>query len=134
MTHPLIQKLNDNFVDGEYGLAHYAIRFLSLNYELDDQGKLSPLRDYWVSSILTKAFAGQFFMIPENRRLINDFSQQTGFKSFYRSQRDFYQNLIQNYHQLGDLEDMWSWLETRYPNRIQSYRILCSPMTGGLQT
>lgn len=129
--HPLVQKLDAYLEPGVYDMNHFAIRFQSLNYELDDHGRLHKKGDYQISPILTKAFAGQAFLVSENKKLINDFSRQTNFKAFYESNQNQYQARTQNYHQLADLQQMWDWLEARYPNRIQSYRILCSPMTGG---
>ncbi|MEO0339489.1 MAG: DUF4932 domain-containing protein [Bacteroidota bacterium] len=129
--HPLIQKLDSYFNDGAYGLAHYAIRFLSLNYDLDENGRLRKMGDYKVSGILTKVFKKYAFLIPEHKALINDFVEKTDFKSFYQNHQDFYNELTQNYQDLAELDEMWKWLEMRYPNRINSYRIFCSPLTGG---
>ena len=129
--HPLVQKLDSYLESGVYGINHYAIRFQSLNYDLDDQGRLRKNGNYKISPILTKVFASQAFLVSENKKLINDFSQKTNFKAFYESNKDQYEARTKNYHQLADLQQMWDWLEERYPNRIQSYRILCSPMTGG---
>ena len=130
-SHPLIQELQKYLADGNYDMDHHAIRFLSLNYELDEQGRLREKEDYRVPGLLAQIFKQQYFLIPANKKLISDFSQKTDFKSFYTSQKSFYDQLIQNYYELGDLNQMLTWLEERYPNRIPSYRILCSPMTGG---
>ncbi|MEM6379813.1 MAG: DUF4932 domain-containing protein [Bacteroidota bacterium] len=130
-SHPLIQELQKFLADGNYDMDHHAIRFLSLNYELDEQGRLRNKGDYRIPGLLSQIFKQQYFLIPVNKKLISDFSQKTNFKSFYASQKPLYDQLIQNYHELGDLNDMLTWLEARYPNRISSYRILCSPMTGG---
>lgn len=129
--HPLVKKLDEYLEPKVYDLNHFAIRFQSLNYELNDEGRLRKTGDYQISPILTKAFAKRVFLVSENRRLINDFSLQTNFKAFYESNQAEYQARNDNFRQLADLPQMWEWLEARYPNRIESYRILSSPMTGG---
>lgn len=73
----------------QYGLNHYAIRFLSLNYELDARGRLQKTRDYRVPKLLTILFQRQAFLIPENVRLINRFIRETDFMSFFQEYMTF---------------------------------------------
>jgi len=129
--HPLVKKLDEYLEPKVYDLNHFAIRFQSLNYEIDTQDRLRKTGDYRISPILTKAFAKRVFLVSENRQLINDFIQTTDFTAFYESNQDEYEARTNNFEQLTDLPRMWEWLEARYPNRIASYRILASPMTGG---
>jgi len=129
--HPLVQKLDAYLTPKQYGLNHYAIRFLSLNYELDDKGRLQKTGDYRVPKLLTVLFRRQAFLIPENVRLINRFIQDTDFLSFYQEHQSYYAKLEANYPQIVDFEDMFEWLEARYPNTVESYRVIFSPLTGG---
>jgi hypothetical protein len=129
--HPLVQKLDAYLTPKQYGLNHYAIRFLSLNYELDARGRLQKTRDYRVPKLLTLLFQRQAFLIPENVRLINRFIRDTDFMSFYREHQSYYAKLEANYPQIVDFEDMFQWLEARYPNTVESYRVIFSPLTGG---
>jgi hypothetical protein len=69
--------------------------------------------------------------MTEYSDLISDFSQKADFKSFYNNHRNYYNTLIKNYKQLCDLKQMQAWLEKKFTTRVQSYRIIFSPLTGG---
>ena|GEM_PF-1812778 len=129
--HALIKKLDAYLTPEQYDLNHIAIRFLSLNYIIDDRGRLQRTGDYQVPRILTWSFRNRAFLIPENIRLINHFIQDTDFLDFYAQHRPMYEQLEENYPQMVDFKGMFTWLEERYPNRVESYRVICSPLTGG---
>ena len=129
--HPLVKKLDTYLTPEQYDLNHMAIRFLSLNYTIDDRGRLQRTGDYKVPRLLTWSFRNRAFLIPENVRLINRFIQDTDFLDFYAQHQSMYAQLEENYPQMVDFQGMFTWLEERYPNRVESYRVIFSPLTGG---
>ena len=72
------------------------------------------------------------FLIPENIELIEDFMKKTDFVDFYNQHESYYNQLIANYNRLCNFQDMRNWLEKKFSNSPQSYRIIFSPLTGGL--
>jgi hypothetical protein len=45
---------------------------------------------------------------------------------------NYYRDQIKEEKNIVGLENMWRWLEVEFPNRYQGYRIVLSPLVGGL--
>jgi hypothetical protein len=63
--------------------------------------------------------------------LIQDFAINSGFEDFYLSNSSYYNNQINLYDSLVPIKKMWSWLENQFDTRINCYKIIISPLTGG---
>lgn len=62
---------------------------------------------------------------------IEDFAKRSGFRKFYAKHKDYYSRLVDAENQWVNLKDMKQWLEQRYPNRYNAYRIILSPLVSG---
>ncbi|MCU0432441.1 MAG: DUF4932 domain-containing protein [Bacteroidia bacterium] len=61
---------------------------------------------------------------------IEDFAKRSGFRRFYAKHKEYYGQLVAAQNQWVNLKDMKSWLEQRYPNRFNAYRVVLSPLAG----
>jgi hypothetical protein len=62
---------------------------------------------------------------------IEDFAKRSGFRKFYSKHKAYYKTLTDAQNQWVNLASMKTWLEARYPNRINAYRIILSPLVNG---
>ena len=65
------------------------------------------------------------------RHLVEDFARTSRFREFYRDNMSYYQEQIARYKREVPVEQMWQWIEERFPARFDSYRIVLSPLVGG---
>jgi len=61
-------------------------------------------------------------------RELESFSMKAGFRRFFAAHRKFYASLEERYRQRTNIKRMWHWLEQRFPLRVDSYRVLISPL------
>jgi len=59
------------------------------------------------------------------------FAILTGFLDFYKENKQYYEELIDEYKKTVPIKQMWQWLETVFPQRYDTYRIVSSPLMGG---
>lgn len=62
---------------------------------------------------------------------LEDFAIKSGFREFYKRHHGFYQAIIKTESERASVSQMWSWLEEQFPNKINSYKILISPLVYG---
>mgnify|MGYP006287272955 FL=1 len=129
--HELIDKLNE-YIKSDYLKSQLMIRLLSLNYKIDNQGKLKNNGLLSYNPILAKLAKSNFFINRENIKLIKDFIAKSEFKEFYKQNRPYYEKLINNYNELCDFHKVKNWLNNKFSTTHHSYRIIFSPLTGGL--
>ncbi len=65
--------------------------------------------------------------IPE----IEAFAKKTHFKTFFQENRPYYDSLLVLAKQQLHIDKQWAWLEKRFPNRYNHYRITFSPLVNG---
>lgn len=66
-----------------------------------------------------------------NVRLVEDFARVSRFRDFYAAHAAFYRSEETAWRERAPVEAMWAWLETRFPERIQHYAIVFSPLVRG---
>lgn len=124
-AHPLIAALNTRLTSGgswNYD-AYYGFRENAFVYEF---GLTSLAR----KPGYTRAWGGTDVFTRELER-VEDFSEKSGFRSFYAGQASLYEGQIRRYQELVSVERMWRWLEERFPYRYDRYRIVFSPLING---
>ncbi|WP_386098675.1 DUF4932 domain-containing protein [Winogradskyella maritima] len=130
-NHDLIQVLEDKLKPNPYSQIQPTIRFFSLNYEIDDTNTLVHNEVFHVNKLLIKLFKDKLFYYAEYEDLIEDFAKATDFSKFYKEHQSYYQKLITDFDQLCDIKVSWNFLENRFTESYNSYRIIFSPLTGG---
>jgi hypothetical protein len=101
---------------------YYGFRSNSYCYAFEGD-KIRPSRVHW-NAYWPDAFRPR-------RRLLEDFASTSGFREFYRANLPYYQQLIDKYRREVPIEQMWQWLEERFPARYDCYRVVLSPLLGG---
>lgn len=127
--HDLIKILNKRSKDVEYWDYYYGFRENSICFVFDQEGNLkynTPYKDVWYDPSWVRG--GEFRNLLY---LIQDFVNQTKFHSFYQNNLEYYKQLSERQEALLPINQMWEWLENEFPNRIDSYKIIFSPLIGG---
>lgn len=63
---------------------------------------------------------------------IQDFANKTGFKKFYKSNKKYFNNIKRDYKIYGAIDKQKKWLEAKFDYKIDSYRVLTSPLIRGI--
>ena len=61
---------------------------------------------------------------------LQDFALKSDFLEFYKSNLSYYNKLIKNYESKIPVMQMWQWLETKFSNKVNSYKLILSPLVG----
>lgn len=62
---------------------------------------------------------------------LEEFAQKSDFKNFYKKHLPFYNKEVELLKEQLAVRKQWQWLESKFNNRYQSYRITFSPLVGG---
>jgi hypothetical protein len=98
-------------------------------FEFDSNGKIVKGQVYdrvsWGKVNTLKDLIGGF----------QAFSDKTGFRKFYSSQRPFYDAQIRGYRDSFNVAEMVRWLNKNFPKtRYNTFKIIWSPLVGGNQS
>jgi hypothetical protein len=122
--HPLIAQLE--FGGDEKGTEdYYNFRENSYCYKLDKGKVVNNGRYYVVWGTLEDN------LFEKLRPLVNDFVKKTRFEQFYEQNKSYYDSLIREQRELMPVLSMWHWLEQRSDTRMQSYKVVFSPLIFG---
>jgi len=130
-NHKLIQILEKKLKDNAYSQIQPTIRFFSLNYKISDKNIIIENEVFHVNSLLLKLFKDNIFFYPDYLNLIEDFAKKSNFSHFYKQHLPYYKSLIKKFDKLCDIQSSWDFLESRFEESYDSYRIIFSPLTGG---
>lgn len=70
--------------------------------------------------------------ILKYQNLLEDFAMATDFRGFYVQNKPFYDKIKRDYEKYGEIEKQKEWLERKFDYKINSYRVLTSPLIGGI--
>ncbi len=129
--HPLVTLLEDKLKNNAYSQVQPAIRLFALNYDLEQDNSLKENEIFHVNPLLIKLFKSKIFYYPDYKAQIEDFAKKTNFHQFYTDHNQHYNLLKIKYLKLCNIDRMWTWMEDRFPEKYDSYRIIFSPLTGG---
>ncbi|MEZ5059788.1 MAG: DUF4932 domain-containing protein [Saprospiraceae bacterium] len=128
-NHKLIQVLNENCKEGNGFNIYYGFRENSICFELDKDNFLqyqTPYRNVMWDATETN---GGYFR--NMLYLVQDFANKSNFRKFYNENTAFYASLIERQKALLPVKNMWSWMEKEFPNKMDAYKIIFSPLIGG---
>lgn len=126
-NHSLIQELNRHITE-VFGLStydyYYNIRMNANMYSLEN-GKIVNKSPFTRMSFENENLLSE--LLPK----LEDFAEKTNFNQFYKENESYYQSLINDYYRLVPINKMWRWIENKFPQRHNSYKIYFSPLVGG---
>jgi len=126
-NHALIDSLNQHitevFGNSTYNY-YYNIRMNACMYSFDDDSIVNH------SPYDRLGFGGNN-RLQELIPLLEEFSMESDFNTFYTIHADYHQSLIDTYYELVPIPKMWEWIEKKFPQRYGSYKIYFSPLIGG---
>ncbi|PQJ79093.1 DUF4932 domain-containing protein [Polaribacter porphyrae] len=126
-NHVLIDSLNRNMEDDPYAY-YYNLRMNACMYSFDSKGEIvnqSPYNRFSWSSINH---------LEELLYLVKDFSETSKFEDFYEKNEIYYDSLKQVQDKVAPIGKMWKWIEDRFSERYNSYKVYFSPLIGGLHS
>ena len=128
-NHKLIQVLNSNCSGDALWSVYYGFRENSICFGFDENSHIQYNQPYksvrWDNS---KMSGGQF---RNMLYLIQDFVNTSNCRSFFAENKSYYEELVEREYELLPINDMWSWLESKFTQRYDSYKVIFSPLITG---
>lgn len=128
-NHPAIELMNTMLNES---IINYILLSTNAYGFKFDGAKLVPTNVYNFPAKQVGTYKINEDPIKVHRRVIEDFAKQSNFRKFYRSKRNYYNKIIDDYIQFGSINKQKKWLEERFDYKINSYLVLTSPMIGGI--
>ena len=125
LNHPIFKELN--FPDSVYYENYYDFRENSLAFNFKNNKLAWGDPYYYVTGNDGKTFNSLFKKLAP---LAEDFANKSNFRTFYKSNFNYYSSQIKSQKQLMPVSNMWKWLEENFPNRLNSYKLVFSPLIG----
>ena len=69
--------------------------------------------------------------IKSNIVLLEQFAKESRFRAFYKRNLTYYQKLSSTFQAGAKPKAIWQWLESQFPVRYQSYKVIFSPLGPG---
>jgi hypothetical protein len=63
---------------------------------------------------------------------LEEFAEKSGYRKFYKDHKKYYNDLKAEYQKYAAIEEQKKWLENKFDFKINSYRVLTSPLIAGL--
>ena len=126
LNHPIFQKLI--FENQDYTQKYFEFRENSFMYEFNKNQIVKGANYNYVFGDDWEAFSNLF---TELLPLIQNFSDESDFRKFYRKHKNHYHNEINRVTELLPIKNMWNWLEKEFPIKQNAYKIIFSPLIGG---
>jgi hypothetical protein len=125
LNHPIFARLD--FPESDYYDKYYGFRENSLCFTFQGDSLAYAGPYYFVMGERDEYFGNLF---KELAPLVSDFARRSNYRQFYRDNRAYYQALVERQTRLMPVRQMWRWLEERFPQRYQSYKVVFSPLIG----
>lgn len=113
-NHPLISKINFSDI-----FDYYRFRENSFCYGFNDDSIVSGEIYYNI---------WQPNLFENHIKLVENFAQKSQFRKFYQDNLAYYQQQIEDYKEKVPIRKMWTWLENKFPNKYDCYKIIFSPL------
>jgi hypothetical protein len=125
LNHPVFKSLDfppDDFED------YFDFRENSFCFSFTDSKLVYNGPYYYVAGNDWENFNSLFKkLLP----LIQDFADKSNYRSFYNSNKMFYENEILLEQKRMPVKKMWAWLEEKFPTiKYNSYKVVFSPLIG----
>jgi hypothetical protein len=120
-NHNIVKKLDELLKKGVYA----RIKMDACGFYFDQNNRI--VKD----EIYKELNWGNKNYIQPHVKELEDFANITGFRQFYANNRSYYDGLIEMLKTQMPIEKQWKWLEERFPEKYDHYRITFSPLVSG---
>ncbi len=120
-NHRVVKKVNQLLENGKY--AH--VKMDACGFYYDNEDKIVKDKTYRQLNWDSKNYIES--IVPD----LEDFSSKTGFREFYKNNQEYYEELTELLKTQMSIDRQWKWLEDRFPNKYDNYRITFSPLVNG---
>ncbi len=120
---PLVQRVRK-----QLALHYHQLRMDAANYHFNEAGQL--IRNTELDHISW----GRRDCLEPYLSELEELAQHMNFRSFYSRHSSYYEVLVERMHEQAVPEQQIQWLEARFPNRYNSYRVVISPLCNGLHS
>lgn len=128
-SHPLIQILNRKSLNGNHWSTYYGFRENSICFKFEENNSLQYSTPYkHVYNDNSEILGGEFRNLLY---LVQDFVNQTDFRTFYNKNSKYYSKLESRQKALLPITKMWKWLENEFTQNFNSYKVIFSPLIEG---
>jgi hypothetical protein len=129
IKHPIMNIINKKITkvfDMNSYMYYYGLKMSSCSYYFNDNNKITHN-----GVIQNMSFSTGEDLIKENLLLIQDFSNKSNFRIFYKNHLPYYTKLINEYKTLNPIDKMTSWLKNKFEFDYGNYYVIFSPLVGG---
>lgn len=119
--HPVIKKIQKELRRNRYN----RLKMDACGFNFNQNGNIEKDKTY-----PTLSFESKNWLEPYIEQL-EEFSNQSNFRLFYENHKELYGQLISLQREQLAVKSHWEWLEKKFDNRYQSYRITFSPLVYG---
>jgi hypothetical protein len=120
-NHKVVKNVNQLLKNGRY--AH--TKMDACGFYFNEQGRIIKDKTYEKLNWNNKNYIEP--LVAE----LEDFSKKSDFHEFYRSNQKYYDELTEMQKSQMPVDRQWKWLEDRFPNKYDNYRITFSPLANG---
>jgi len=123
-NHPLINILSKKCMVNHWS-TYYGFRENSISYEFQEDYLEYDTPYKHVYHDDTRIMGGHF---RNMLFLVQDFVNVSRYRDFYQQNLSYYRGLEKRQSDLLPIRKMWNWIETQFPQRMDSYKVLFSPL------
>jgi len=127
LNHPIFEKLIFE-EENDYTQNYFEFRENSFIYEFSGDTIVKGKNYNYVFGDDWQGFSNLF---TELLPLVQDFSDKSNFRTFYKKHKKYYTNDLKRVSELLPLKNMQNWLEKEFPIKHNAYKVVFSPLIGG---
>lgn len=126
---PIVIKFNELLEENL--LYYFVLSGNAYGYEFEDQN-IVPTGVYNFPAKGVGNLEVEFNPIPELIKELEEFARKSNYQKFYERNKEYYDSLKKDYQSYAQIEIQTEWLENRFDYKINSFRVLTSPLISSL--
>ena len=128
-NHPVVEKfdkqLKENIVN------YFILAGNAYGFKFDGN-KIIPTKVYNFPAKGIGKFEVKTNPIVTYLKDLEDFAKKSEYRKFYKNHKSYYNELKDEYQKYATIDEQKNWLESRFDYKINSYRVLTSPLIAGM--
>jgi len=128
-TLPVVQKFNSLLTENI--INYFILAGNAYGFKLN-QSKIVPTQVYNFPAKGVGKFEVKINPILTYIKDLEEFIEKSDYRKFYKEHLPYYDSLKKDYVKFASIASQKKWLESRFNYKINSYRVLTSPLIGGM--